>query len=160
VSWYSPRDTVALGPNRLKFFASRPAIQATFACVLCGALSKHRWHRAATLCPRSVLRACSLGPTHPDSIVTALQVSIAVELAGVLPGDLTVAAVRDVVRLQRPLQRRGAFLCVSPHPMSRSARGIHSLLLCCTTPLASLFESACWSCAPSPHQSNKVKIRK
>jgi hypothetical protein len=27
-----------------------------------------------------------------------VQVSIVVELAGVLPGDLTVAAVRDVVR--------------------------------------------------------------
>jgi hypothetical protein len=30
--------------------------------------------------------------------MTSAQVAIAVELAGILPGDLTVAAVRDVVR--------------------------------------------------------------
>ena len=46
--------------------------------------------------------ACSLGPTHPGNVVTSMQVSIAVELAGVLPGDLTVAAVRDVVRCLGP----------------------------------------------------------
>ncbi len=32
-------------------------------------------------------------------MITSTQVSIAVELAGVLPGDITVAAVRDVVCL-------------------------------------------------------------
>ena len=83
-----------------------------------------------------------------------MQVSIAVELAGVLPGDLTVAAVRDVVRLPRPLQRRVAFLCASPHPMSRFVRGIPSLLLCCTTPLASLFDKGVLELCPASQQQS------